>query len=328
MGCDGGTIQKRIELVKLAKKPEQKDAGLERGQRWFFCALSKEPLAPPVVADDLGRLYNKEAVLRLLIDRKAFGDAEAVAKHIESLKDVTQLQLTENPSPASAPAILSSTKNDAVHVPRFICPVSMREMNGRLRFSHLPCGHAFSEQALRELGGHQCAECGAEFAEEDVVPINSEKEEEVERLKERMARRKAKRAEEEAERKARRKAEKAEKAGKKDKSAVKPADGGNEAPADSGVGTSGGSGEEISDEERQRRRDKEKKRKRDEGEDILPGLALQTKKVSNINMVLPSLRMDDVSRKIAGQTEAIRSIYSKNDSDQELAPLYRGTFGR
>jgi hypothetical protein len=73
-------------LVKLAKKPEQADAALQRQLKWQHCALSKEILQQPVVADDLGRLYRKESVLRWLLDRKSFGDGEGVAPHIESTK--------------------------------------------------------------------------------------------------------------------------------------------------------------------------------------------------------------------------------------------------
>lgn len=39
-----------------------------------------------MVADDLGRLYNKESVVKVLLEPKAFGDGEAVAPHITSLK--------------------------------------------------------------------------------------------------------------------------------------------------------------------------------------------------------------------------------------------------
>ncbi len=86
ISCDGGTIQKRIELVKLAKKPEQADVALQRQLKWQHCALSKEILQAPVVVDDLGRLYRKESVLRWLLDRKSFGDGGEVAPHIESMK--------------------------------------------------------------------------------------------------------------------------------------------------------------------------------------------------------------------------------------------------
>lgn len=35
---------------------------------------------------DLGKLYNKDAVIEFLLDRTAFGDGEEICGHIRSLK--------------------------------------------------------------------------------------------------------------------------------------------------------------------------------------------------------------------------------------------------
>ena len=45
MGNDGGSIPTRDELVKVAKKPEQKDREGHRLYKWQHCALSQEPTA-------------------------------------------------------------------------------------------------------------------------------------------------------------------------------------------------------------------------------------------------------------------------------------------
>ena len=88
MGCDGGTIPRRDEMVKLKKKAEkvseywerkgfmtrtcdvhvcclafpslsslcfQADRDMELMARWRHCALSGEELKQPIVACDLGR---------------------------------------------------------------------------------------------------------------------------------------------------------------------------------------------------------------------------------------------------------------------------------
>lgn len=82
MGCDGGSIPRRDEMVKLKKKAEkvrtpicpsaltlysrdsavtevllstQADRDVELAARWRHCALSGEELQLPVVACDLGR---------------------------------------------------------------------------------------------------------------------------------------------------------------------------------------------------------------------------------------------------------------------------------
>jgi len=38
------------------------------------------------VSCDLGKLYNKDAVIEFLLDRLAFGDGEEICGHIRSLK--------------------------------------------------------------------------------------------------------------------------------------------------------------------------------------------------------------------------------------------------
>lgn len=207
----------------------------------------------------------------------------------------------------------------------------MREMNGRIRFVYLPCGHVASELAIKELGSASCSECGKEFGEEDVVPINP-KEEELPRLKERMAKRKQVRAEEEAKKKAEKRAAKVAKAGGEASSSKSAA------AVDSGVGTSG---EEVSAEEDK----KEKKRKRDKEREaelataekgaaddgLLSrefGYAPPKKQADDkINLKLPDLSSLDEKVKGKRQSEAVASIYSKKE-DRGLAPLFQGTFGR
>jgi hypothetical protein len=55
MGCDGGSIPRRDEMVKLKKKAEKADKDVELQARWKYCALSGEELKTPIVACELGR---------------------------------------------------------------------------------------------------------------------------------------------------------------------------------------------------------------------------------------------------------------------------------
>jgi hypothetical protein len=48
----------------------------------------KRPLQEPIASCDLGKLYNKDAVIEFLLDRSAFGDGEEICGHIRSLKVV------------------------------------------------------------------------------------------------------------------------------------------------------------------------------------------------------------------------------------------------
>jgi hypothetical protein len=67
MGCDGGTIPTRDELVKLKRKPEQRDKDGHRLFRWQHCAISQQPLRKPVMACELGKLYNKESIIGMFV---------------------------------------------------------------------------------------------------------------------------------------------------------------------------------------------------------------------------------------------------------------------
>nr|CAG4646449.1 EOG090X0ACT [Macrothrix elegans] len=168
MGCDGGTIPKRDELVKTKKKPEQKDKNAELHCKWRLCASSQEPLKPPVVACELGRLFNKESVLEILLDKPKAPDC---GKHLRSLKDVRELQLTPNPAFTK-----QTTKGDAyddLQIAEFICPVLGIEMNGKFKFCFIwSCGCVMSERALKEIKTSVCHKCQKTFKDEDVIILN------------------------------------------------------------------------------------------------------------------------------------------------------------
>lgn len=91
----------------------------------------------------LGRLYNKIALIEALLNRDILPEC---ARHIKSLKDVKNLNLTNNP------AYESNEKNAP-----YICPVIGLEMSGKFRFVALwSCGCVFSERALKEIDTKSC----------------------------------------------------------------------------------------------------------------------------------------------------------------------------
>ncbi|CAO3644390.1 unnamed protein product [Mucor hiemalis] len=59
MGNDGGSIPRRIELVKEKARELKLNPELERAAVWLYCALSKLLLEQPVVSCGLGKLYNQ-----------------------------------------------------------------------------------------------------------------------------------------------------------------------------------------------------------------------------------------------------------------------------
>ncbi|KAG8131698.1 hypothetical protein E2320_009619, partial [Naja naja] len=86
MGCDGGTIPKRHELVKGPRKMEKVDKNAELVAQWYYCTLSQEKLSRPIVACELGRLYNKDAVIEFLLDKSSDKVLVEAASHIKSIK--------------------------------------------------------------------------------------------------------------------------------------------------------------------------------------------------------------------------------------------------
>lgn len=167
-------MPKRHELVKEKAKeqlPDQREVLLAQ---WYHCALSKTPLREPVVADAAGKLYNRDIILEYLLDKTSYGDGDKVCPYITSLKDVVTLNLTANPAWTETSGDLTSRSPAA----RFVCPVTLKEMNGRQRFCYIrTCGCAMSNQAIREVSNaKECLKCNKPFdGALDVVPINPPK---------------------------------------------------------------------------------------------------------------------------------------------------------
>uniref|UniRef100_A0A1A7WCS5 Replication termination factor 2 n=1 Tax=Iconisemion striatum TaxID=60296 RepID=A0A1A7WCS5_9TELE len=192
MGCDGGTIPKRHELVKGPKKVEKVDKNAELAAKWKHCGLSQEKLRRPIVACELGRLYNKDAIIEYLLDKSAERpNAEAVT-HIRGMKDIKELNLTDNPEWEGERRNAKGDRYEDIHCGMFICPVVGLEMNGKHRFCYLQtCGCVFSERALKEVKTEICHKCGDSFKEDDIIVLNGTKEE-IEKLRVKMEERRAK----------------------------------------------------------------------------------------------------------------------------------------
>ncbi|KAJ7490059.1 DUF602-domain-containing protein [Mycena galericulata] len=169
MGNDGGSIPDRRDLVRNKPKAEALDKANQTRARWGFCALSKR------------KLYNKDAIIEFLLDRDAYGDGDNICGHIRSLKDVKTLTLTPNPAPPS-------------ERPQFVCPLTLKEMNGAMPFVYLrPCGCVFAVAGLNAVRSSPqdasreekdtCPQCATKYSHAvDCVALNPGPEEE-ERLR-------------------------------------------------------------------------------------------------------------------------------------------------
>lgn len=119
----------------------------------------------------LGRLYSKQNVIEQLLEKDKMPES---AKHIKSMKDIKQLNLTPNPT------FIEEDKSegllDSRHAP-YICKLIGLEMSGKFRFVALwTCGCVMSERALKEIKGSSsgtCPLCQQPFAIEDIVILNA-----------------------------------------------------------------------------------------------------------------------------------------------------------
>ncbi|KAF8782686.1 replication termination factor 2-like [Argiope bruennichi] len=186
MGCDGGTIPRRDELVRTKKKPEQKDKNAETVAKWKHCAISQNPLRKPIVACELGRLYNKEAVIEHILNKSAISSSH-VANHITKLSDVKELNLTEKPDFQQKNPMGDEYVD--LNNSQYICPVTGLDMNGKQKFYFVwKCGCVFSERAIKEVKSETCHKCGNLLNPNDIIVINGT-DEEIEVLKEKMVER-------------------------------------------------------------------------------------------------------------------------------------------
>ncbi|XP_034441382.1 replication termination factor 2 isoform X2 [Hippoglossus hippoglossus] len=186
MGCDGGTIPKRHELVKGPKKVEKVDKNAELAAKWKYCALSQEKLRRPIVSCDLGRLFNKDAIIEYLLDKTAERPNIETVTHIRGIKDIKELNLIDNPEWEGERRNAKGDRYEDINCGMFICPVVGLEMNGKHRFCYLQtCGCVFSDRALKEVKTEICHKCGDPFKHEDIVYLNGSKEE-GEKLREKM----------------------------------------------------------------------------------------------------------------------------------------------
>ncbi|PRP83156.1 hypothetical protein PROFUN_09584 [Planoprotostelium fungivorum] len=171
MGADGGSIPRREELVKVKAKAEKADPKELERIKWSICSISKQPLKEPIVACFLGNLYNKEVVLKHLIEKTM----PETFSHIRSLKDTLNLQLKANPLFVS---------DSAEEVPKFICPITAVEVGKNYKFvANKNCGCVLSERAVKECPSEVCMVCNKPTTMDDYLKIHPE-DEEREKMKE------------------------------------------------------------------------------------------------------------------------------------------------
>ena len=124
-----------------------------------------------MVADPIGKLYNKDAVIEYFIDKSKYGDGEQICGYLKGVKvsskpvmpdasafscrkvytdgqDIVTLNLASNPTYNDDP---SASASSSTSMP-FACPLSLKEMSGTVPFIAIrQCGCVFSEAAIRAV---------------------------------------------------------------------------------------------------------------------------------------------------------------------------------
>ena len=153
MGNDGGSIPKRVDLVKQKKKEVKKDYIAINKLRSKHCAISNQKLKKPIVACRMGYLYSKEVVYGCLIKK----DIPKAFRHIKKTKDVKDVTVIEN---------------QKLEYP-LICPLTREVHNGINKFVLIwKCGCMISQKAFDACkGSHVCPHCSTKFKDGDVISL-------------------------------------------------------------------------------------------------------------------------------------------------------------
>ncbi|KAH6678492.1 Rtf2 RING-finger-domain-containing protein [Halenospora varia] len=189
MGNDGGSIPTRRELVKnAARNPNTSElkATQQEAQThaWTYCPLSNRPLAAPIVSDCAGTLYNKDAILEQLLPK----DDDVPASIIKEKEDILQGRVKGLRDVVEVKFTLSKEDKEE----KRICPITSKELGPNTKSVYLvPCGHAFSEVAIREVAGDTCVECNEAYTPENIIPILPTSKDDISRLAARIIKLKA-----------------------------------------------------------------------------------------------------------------------------------------
>lgn len=158
MGNDGGSIPRRSEVVKTKQRGQNQSSSLLAKAKARLCAMSKEPLRQPIAFCRLGHLYNREEILRRMLEKsvpKAF-------RHIRKIRDVRAI----NPKCARV------EEDGGVML---TCPITQNDFTGYNNFIAVwGCGCVISEEANKMLKmDEKCISCGEVIEKkEDIISLN------------------------------------------------------------------------------------------------------------------------------------------------------------
>jgi Rtf2 RING-finger len=109
-------------------------------------------------------LYNKDAVLQYLLPAEASTlnkeDCDKLLQgRIKSLKDVVEV-------------LFEVDGKESLEKEKWICPVTSKELGPAVKAVYLvPCGHAFSQEAIKEMKTEQCLQCSQPYEPQNIITL-------------------------------------------------------------------------------------------------------------------------------------------------------------
>ena len=136
MGNDGGSIPKRSEVVKKRRNKVELDKKAKNFAKSSLCAMSKEPLRKPIVVCKRGLLYNKEHLIKRILEK----NMPKEFRHI--------IKLSRDTCQVSESSIMTETteSDSRLHLQ---CAISQQTLNGIVKFViGFKCGCVLSQASL------------------------------------------------------------------------------------------------------------------------------------------------------------------------------------
>lgn len=123
-----------------------------------------------------GTLYNKDSILEFLLPSEdevlKAESAKRLAGTVTSLRDVVEIKFEADPADSD----------------QWICPITNKPLGPKTKAVYLvPCGHAFSAAAIKEVSGDKCLQCNEPYEQSNVIPILPIAEEDLKALEARFA---------------------------------------------------------------------------------------------------------------------------------------------
>jgi len=163
MGGDGGSLVGRDVMVKTKQRTKvEVDPFFVTHEQLTHCAVSGAELSRPIVACELGYLYNKDAILSHLLSKHD----NPKLRHIRGMKDLIdcKIVLSTDKRPASAAHIPHGSLDTAsvtdsqrramegAPPPTLVCPITQTEADGKVPFIVMRgCGCVLSHRGYVEL---------------------------------------------------------------------------------------------------------------------------------------------------------------------------------